>query len=175
MKNSFWLLLCGIFLSVEAGADSLSFRSDVLDVLHIYSKLNDVGLNKPSNNFMGFSIRSDVGENQVMVYHADSPVDVILNGFTCTAAGCDMKSRDPRCFYYTPGGSYSAMDIYDLAFKQLQQPRDWVVDELKFWQLGHEVYGRISNFQANQSERYTCSLHSEGLICESTSETPDEP
>ncbi len=152
-----------------------SFKGDLLETLQIYSKQNNLGLNKPSNNFMGFSITADGEQNQVTVYHADSPVDVILNDYVCSSKGCDQVARDPRCFYYTPGGNYSAMAIYDVAFLQAQNPREWSVDQMKFWQLGAAVYGRISNLTSQNSELYSCSLKQSGLVCESVGETPDEP
>lgn len=176
MGNSFRLFLCGLFLSVHAFAAESSFQSDLLETLKIYTLQNNLGLNKPSDNFMGFSITSAGSENQVTVYHADSPVDVILNDYLCSVSGgCKQVARDPRCFYYTPGGSYSPMDLYNLAFQQVQNPRDWAVEQVKFWQLGTAVYGRISNLKSQASELYSCSLKQHGLVCESAQEIPDEP
>ncbi|QLY23951.1 hypothetical protein [Bdellovibrio sp. KM01] len=175
MGNSFRLFLCGLFLSVPVLAAESSFKGDLLEVLQIYAKQNNLGLNKPSNNFMGFSITAAGSENKVTVYHADSPIDVILNDYVCSNQGCQQVARDPRCFYYTPGGSYSAMAIYEAAFQQAQIPRPWGIGQLKFWQLGATVYGRISSPSADSNELYSCSVKQADLVCESALETPDEP
>jgi hypothetical protein len=175
MGNSFRLFLCGLFLSVHALAAESTFQADLLETLKIYTQQNNLGLDKPSDNFMGFSITSSGSENQVTIYHADSPVDVILNDYLCSVTGCKQVARDPRCFYYTPGGSYSPRDLYDVAFQQVQNPRDWKIEQLKFWQLGSAIYGRISNLTSQASELYSCSPKQRGLVCTSVSKTPDEP
>ncbi|WP_413580613.1 hypothetical protein [Bdellovibrio sp. HCB288] len=175
MKNSFCLLLCGLFLTLNAAAAESSFRRDLLAALQIYAKQNNLGLNKPSDNFMGFSVKSASAGNLVTVYHADSTIDIITNEFICNDSGCELKSREPRCFYYTPGGKYSALAIYDAAFEQLEAFENGAIDEFKFWQLGAEVFGRISDFQENHSELYSCHEHANQLVCASVSEIPGEP
>ncbi|MEK2690231.1 hypothetical protein [Bdellovibrio sp. GT3] len=175
MKNSFCLLLCGLFLTLNAVAAESSFRADLLNALQIYAKENNQGLNKPSNNFVGFSIKSEPTENLITIYHADSTIDIVMNGYICDSSGCALKFQEPRCFYYTPGGKHSALAIYDAAFNQLENYSKGPVDELKFWQLGADVYGRISSYDENQTELFSCHAHQESLVCASTSTTPDEP
>ncbi|WP_413578151.1 hypothetical protein ACLVWU_06370 [Bdellovibrio sp. HCB290] len=175
MKNSLSLFICGLFLCGNVLASDSGYQADLLATLQIYAKQNNIGLNKPTDNFMGFSITTAGSESSVTVYHADSPVDIVTNDYTCKDSACELIARNPRCFYYTPGSSHAAMALYDVALLLAQTPRDWKFDQLKFWQLGNIIYGRITNATSMNNEFYACQQQPQGLICESTSELPDEP
>ncbi|WP_413587112.1 hypothetical protein [Bdellovibrio sp. HCB274] len=175
MKTTLSLLFCGLFLSGNAFASESGFRADLLATLQIYAKQNNLGLDKPTDNFMGFSITPHDSGNSVTVYHADSPVDVIINDYVCSESGCELVARNPRCFYYTPGGSHSALAIYNQAILLSEKSREWKIHQLKFWQLGELVYGRISDITTANNELYVCRQYAKSMDCESVSELPDEP
>jgi hypothetical protein len=156
----------------------------------MYANTYGLDLNKPTPHFVGFSSVKSTMQIDVEVFHADSPLDILVNQYACTSdsisisgTNCNLISQYPRCFYYADTGQFSISD-YGIVLGQgiHALSHDGVkgdaITAIKIWQSGHQVFSKISfeKSGANATKIFSCNDTVTGLSCsEADRQIPNEP
>jgi hypothetical protein len=168
----------------ESALEVAAFES-----IAIYATERKIERDLPTQHFVGFSSRHVEAGVAVEIFHADSPIDILVNQYDCftdaplPGPGCRLAMQVPRCFYSADTGRFSISD-FDQAFAQgiRSTPRDdtklGAVAAVKLWQSGYRLFGRflMTESAGAQKTQFVCARSETGLGCLETSDPlPNEP
>lgn len=168
------------------GHDSKLELSTVQSVT-MYAKTFGLDFNTPTNHFVGFSSVQTGSGADVEVFHADSPIDILVNQYGCTSDSisgteCNLVSQYPRCFYFADTGRFS-ISHFGVAFGQgihallAEGIESDAITAVKVWQSGTHIFSKFSFDHAgtNHSKLFACEEASRLNCSEVEYQLPHEP
>ncbi len=164
-------------------------RIELATVQSVTMYAENIGLdsNTPTNHFVGFSSTLAGSGVDVEVFHADSPIDILVNQYACTSDSvsgteCNLASQYPRCFYFAEIGRFSISDfggvfgqgIHALLAEGIEAD---AIRAVKIWQSGYYVFSKFSYEESGSTlaKSFSCE-ESKRLNCiETTAQLPHAP
>lgn len=169
-------------------AGEIGLKGAIFSSLDVYAKEYRVETGHPTHSLVGISAyRNNVGIG-VDVFHAESPIDILVNEYGCeptetSGVSCERESQYPRCFYFADTGYFSISD-FKLALEE-EMSRLLSGGEsikslvaIKMWQGGDHLYGKLSLSKTTKIEEIfiVCQKRAFDIVCSTTSShNPNEP
>ena len=184
-----FILLLGMAFEAAPALGASALELAAQESIAVYATERKIERDLPSPHFVGFSSRHVGTGVLVEIFHADSPIDILVNQYNCTtdipltSQGCRLTMQFPRCFYSAEAGRFSIAD-FDQAFDKAirSTPRDRTRDDglaaVKLWQSGHRIFGKVlmAESAGGQKSQFVCARTQIGIGCLETFEKlPNEP
>lgn len=159
-----------------------SLDLSIAESIQLYAKSIGMQDDQPTSNFVGFVASRAESTFKIEVLHADSPLDVVINEFSCyiakdPSAVCKLVLIQPRCFYYAQSGQFSVKNFRE-AFKygvelgsSLGIEPDQIT-QLKIWQSARKLNGKLSI--GAKSLHFSCEHSAQQISCQETSDSGDD-
>ena len=175
------LSLVGSIASAQSHGRS-SLESTVHNAINFYTAQENIALGDTTSSFTGFSFERREATSRVVLFHADSPIDISFREYECSDMDCELISVYPRCFYHAETGGFSISNFitalrFGLDTLLSENVRHESVSMVKFWQSGGNIYGKISFEESNYATKkaFVCDKSLNFQCEESGSNLPNEP